>query len=387
MINNEELQTSEVKEWKIYLHRNKINNKCYVGQTCRKYVKTRWFKGKGYKCSAKFYNAIKKYGWDNFEHTILERNIFTLKEANIREKYWINYYNSIKNGYNIREGGNNGLNTSIYKPVAMIDMNSGVVINKFNNVIEATEFLGGDKQSSPICACCRNKTFSAYGYFWCYISQLSNWNYYEHLKLNRLCYPILKLDKTTLKPIHTYFSLKIASKELNLTVGSIMSICNSFQNDKLNYYLCYAKDYNNSWTPSFKEKKVVFKKGKVCMLNCNYEIINKFNSIKEAQSITGSHNISGCLCGTRNTTGGFYWCYECELNNFKIREPKHTKENNRKKIYQLDLNNNILNLFNSLSIASENTGVPIQNISQCAGGKRKTAGGYIWKYYNHKEEI
>ena len=49
----------------IYMHRNLINNKVYIGQTIQK-PEYRWNKGKGYKDSSLFYNAIQKYGWNNF---------------------------------------------------------------------------------------------------------------------------------------------------------------------------------------------------------------------------------------------------------------------------------------------------------------------------------
>lgn len=90
----------------IYMHRNKINNKVYIGQTLN--PKKRWeYNGVHYKGSPKFYNAIQKYGWDNFEHIILKENL-TLEEANYFEKYYIEKYNSVNNGYNIRAGGENG---------------------------------------------------------------------------------------------------------------------------------------------------------------------------------------------------------------------------------------------------------------------------------------
>lgn len=87
----------------IYIHKNKINGKVYVGKTNN--VKRRW-KGDGYyyqSCS-KFYAAIQKYGWENFEHIILEDDL-TLEQANNREQYYINFYNSQQNGYNILNGG------------------------------------------------------------------------------------------------------------------------------------------------------------------------------------------------------------------------------------------------------------------------------------------
>lgn len=47
-----------------------------------------------------FISAIKKYGWDNFIHEILEDNIPDDKLTE-RESYWIKYYDSVENGYNL----------------------------------------------------------------------------------------------------------------------------------------------------------------------------------------------------------------------------------------------------------------------------------------------
>ena len=90
----------------IYKHTNKINGKCYVGQTCQT-LSQRWRKGEGYRSSTYFYHAIQKYGWDNFEHTILECGL-NENEVDEREKFWINYFHSNnKNfGYNLSDGGN-----------------------------------------------------------------------------------------------------------------------------------------------------------------------------------------------------------------------------------------------------------------------------------------
>lgn len=92
----------------IYLHKNKINNKVYIGQTTQS-TKERWKNGKGYKQCYYFNNAIKKYGWNNFEHIILEQGDWTQEEANLKEQFYINLYDStnIDKGYNITIGGNN----------------------------------------------------------------------------------------------------------------------------------------------------------------------------------------------------------------------------------------------------------------------------------------
>ena len=94
-----------MKEYCIYLHRNKINGKVYIGQTCQKPEK-RWNYGYGYKNCPRFYSAIVSYGWSNFEHIILENNL-TSDEANEKEQYYIKKYNSQNPdlGYNLTEGG------------------------------------------------------------------------------------------------------------------------------------------------------------------------------------------------------------------------------------------------------------------------------------------
>ena len=67
----------------VYQHKNKINGKNYFGITSKN-PEERWKKGEGYKSSPHFYLAIKKYGWDNFEHNILFEGL-TKEEACLKE--------------------------------------------------------------------------------------------------------------------------------------------------------------------------------------------------------------------------------------------------------------------------------------------------------------
>lgn len=87
----------------VYMHRNKINDKKYIGITSQK-PKTRWGKnGAGYS-TIKFKRAILKYGWNNFEHIILFEKL-TKDEAIQKEIELIKDYDSFKNGYNADAGG------------------------------------------------------------------------------------------------------------------------------------------------------------------------------------------------------------------------------------------------------------------------------------------
>ena len=98
-------------EWIIYKHTNKNNGKSYIGQT-RQTLDRRWRNGVGYtrdNCDTYFARAIKKYGWDNFVHEVIEDNILSQDIANQRETFWIGFYDSVKNGYNSNYGGDSRL--------------------------------------------------------------------------------------------------------------------------------------------------------------------------------------------------------------------------------------------------------------------------------------
>lgn len=63
--------------------------------------------GYGYSGSPVFFNAIKKYGWDGFDHIIIESDL-SEKIANRLEIEYIRRYNTMDRnyGYNMTSGGN-----------------------------------------------------------------------------------------------------------------------------------------------------------------------------------------------------------------------------------------------------------------------------------------
>ncbi|MHC1785458.1 MAG: GIY-YIG nuclease family protein [Christensenellales bacterium] len=89
----------------VYKHTSP-NGKVYIGITCRKDPEIRWNKGYGYSNNLHFVNAIKKYGWDNFRHEVLQRDL-THDEANRIEAELISQHNSADQsfGYNVSPGG------------------------------------------------------------------------------------------------------------------------------------------------------------------------------------------------------------------------------------------------------------------------------------------
>ena len=87
----------------VYMHRNKINNKKYIGITKQK-PEDRWRHGLGYKSQQKFYRAIEKYGWNNFDHIILNTGL-SAEEAGTQEQILISLLDTYYNGYNATLGG------------------------------------------------------------------------------------------------------------------------------------------------------------------------------------------------------------------------------------------------------------------------------------------
>ena len=80
------------------------NGKVYIGITSKS-VKDRWRNnGRGYKSNIHFYNAINKYGWENFKHEVLHENL-TKEDAIMLEKKYIKEHDSFKKGYNRTLGG------------------------------------------------------------------------------------------------------------------------------------------------------------------------------------------------------------------------------------------------------------------------------------------
>ena len=89
----------------LYEHINRVNGKRYVGITERR-PEDRWgVGGNNYTTSPRFWNAIKKYGWDAFDHVIVATNL-SKEQACDMEVERIKLFNAIGHGYNSNTGGN-----------------------------------------------------------------------------------------------------------------------------------------------------------------------------------------------------------------------------------------------------------------------------------------
>ena len=90
----------------VYLVKNKLTGKCYVGVSVN--IHSRWrqhkYWAKNQDVVSLITKSIKKNGVENFEFSIIEecgKDLFDEKE-----RYWIEKYDSVLNGYNLTYGGN-----------------------------------------------------------------------------------------------------------------------------------------------------------------------------------------------------------------------------------------------------------------------------------------
>lgn len=168
------------KQYCVYLHTipksiTKYDcDKYYVGITND--INRRWRqKGKMYERQI-FYNAIKKYGWDNIKHEILFNNL-SKEEAQQKEKEMIIFYNSQigQNGYNVSEGGENVVDKRLdAKNVYCIDL--GMV---FRSAKVASQYTNENQNTI------RNKCYNYEkghfhnftGYKYCYTNHLYKYFY------------------------------------------------------------------------------------------------------------------------------------------------------------------------------------------------------------------
>jgi len=108
----------------IYSITNKINGKCYVGQSIdieRKFKQHR----NGHDSSSQYLkNAIAKYGFDNFDFVTIEE--CDPNDLNYKEQFWVLELDTmVPNGYNLTSGGGQGIFVSNKTRRKMSESHSG----------------------------------------------------------------------------------------------------------------------------------------------------------------------------------------------------------------------------------------------------------------------
>ena len=276
------------KKWKLYVHISP-NGKRYYGITSQKPEK-RWQNGNGYKSNKYFWNAIKKYGWDNFMHEILFDNL-TKEEVKLLEKIYITLYDTTnKNkGYNITKGGEsaNGLKHTEEWRKNMSEKMKG----------ENSPFYGkhlSKEHKRKIGESHRGKHLSEE-----HKRKIGEKSKGRKNNLDKPVY-IVELDKEFENVSKCANFLKCRS------VSSVSNVLNNRNNTCKGYHIIYAEDTNNENI----NKTISKKDNRKIKIYC-IELDKYFNSVTEASKYIGCRKsgISNVLNNRNNTCKGYHFIY------------------------------------------------------------------------------
>lgn len=262
------MKDKELNIYTVYKHTlpkeisGKYNDMVYIGITSWKPEK-RWQNGRGYYKQSRFYNAIQKYGFDNFVHEILFEGL-TKEEAEQKEIELIAEYqsNNREFGYNIANGGNctGTVSEETKKKISKANMGNqygkGRVLSE-EHKRRISEAMKGNQHTKGL-------------------------KMPEHVK-----------------------RILLESRQ-NEEVKRKIAIANTGKK--------HSEDTKKNLSDSHKglgAKKVV------CI-----ETGIIYDSIKEAskQLNLKGHHIGTCCSGDRETCGGYHWCYEEDYTAEKVKE-------------------------------------------------------------------
>ena len=226
----------------LYCHTNKQNEKKYVGITKRSLTQRAGTDGIGYKGCPKFYNAIQKYGWDNFSHQIIEKN---LSEQEALEKevqlIWELRTNDDRFGYNMKDWIDDIPGFSSSKPVTAYDLELNI-IGEYPTINSAAREL--NLSPTSICDMLNREKLIVSEIIICYSDELPPTIEEVQIelenKLDRIKKAIIsaqknssiviqqqccKIDITTKKVVEIYVSITDAAKKNKITNDRVSLDC------------------------------------------------------------------------------------------------------------------------------------------------------------------
>lgn len=304
------------------------SGKIYIGQTLNARRRFLDYKSKSARSQPGLNNSIKKYGWDKHTFDVIHYLPFDVTQdvLNVYECFYMDAYKScgIKL-LNVKEGGSNG-------------RNSDESIKKANEKwkIWFKNNPDGIKKSVENSVLARKgKGLSA-----------------EHVeKIRRRMKGRLFTDS------HRFNHAKSLK-------GKPKTITESFLAAQR------AKGGSN--------------KKAINQFNFKGELIKTWPSISHASNELGieRRGIAGCVNGYkgRKTFGDFIWRPESEGAIINIEGYIHNRSPKKKEVIQFTEKGEFVKEWASLTEAGNSLSIPVINISMCARGKSKSAGGFIWKY-------
>lgn len=312
------------KQAGIYKITNLVNGKFYIGSAAGKEgirgrIGTHKSRLKNNKhCNEYLQSAWNKYGEENFKSEVLE----IVENKNIiieREQYYLDLYKPYNRiiGYNLSPTAGSQIGYKHTKKT--ITKISGRKCNKESKKLMSLSHIG---KSS------KNKI------------------------------KIIQLDLNN-NQIKIWDSMTDIENILGINHSKVSEVCNGKRPQTGGFKWKYLdKDYSmNNGTQ------------KLIQMDMEGNFIKEWKSAKDASKSLdiNYHGIRNVCSGKKETSGAFKWKFITEIKN--------------EQIYQIDKKtNNIIKLWNNLLNAAKNTNTNYQSIKMVCSGKRKSAGGFKWKF-------
>lgn len=309
---------------KIYIIKNIINDKVYIGQTIQS-IERRFNKHKSdyklKKYDTKLTRAFNKYGIENFYVELLEENI----EENFldeKEIFWIKKYDSYNNGYNSTLGGQRKNSPSKYDRDIIKDLweqgfSSGDIREKIKIPADTLSDILLYEFFIPKEEIAFRKEQKMYSF--------SDEKLLEYWREGLGVFQIFKKYGGSLSVIRKrLLRLGITEEELEQRAK---------ENCRKN-----LKENNYNLQPVYQ-------------FDLNGKFIKQYKSIKEASLATNTErsSISRCISKKYKSANGYFW------SDSNIVE-KYTKPKKFKTVYQFDENFNLINEYESIVAAARAVG-------------------------------
>ena len=274
----------------IYKIINKINNKVYIGQTTRT-IDIRWKQHLNNinHVDTHLYRAMKNYGPENFSIEKIEET----ENLDEREIYWIQYYDSFNNGYNMTLGGKGFGRQIDYNKIITL-WNNGMSIN---DISKKTGYANQHISNAL-------RTMN--------IDEASIKKQGLQVTIKKRSIPVYQFDLTG-KFIQRYDSVTIAGEINNISKIHINECCKKIAISAGGYLWSYSDHIDEDII--LKKQNIKqggnLKKRAVNQYDKQGNYLNTFISIADAaKSVGGSPaNITNVCKGKTKTAYGYKWSY------------------------------------------------------------------------------
>lgn len=328
----------------IYSITNLINNKKYIGQSIdieNRFVRHKCELRKGRHVNKHLQHAWNKYGENNFKFEIIE--ICSKTSLNNRECYWISFYDTLNNGYNLDRGGE-GIRGYTHSQEEIIKM------RKIQNPFPVLQF---------------DLAFNFMGYYEGGVSHAAK---------------ILNYTKESIEKRCKHLCSKIVYKNSYWV----------YEYEYINVNFSWSKYLSNQWSckPILKKEKKRSTR-RICQYDLNRNLIKIWDNFTDIEKAGFTRSQVNTICNHRKgkkTHKGYIWSYEdydFSDGYFDNLNDKFNKaiENRKKPVISYDLLGNMIKNYPSIIDAAKELNIGSSNIS-FAIKKHSICKNYFWAYKN-----